>query len=68
MIGDHHGRTAGSTTLLVRAVDDLLGTHRVIVFLLSIPLLHGRWKPSGARKDEQEHKAKVQAERARLTS
>ena len=38
------------------------------MFLLSIPLLHGRWKPSGARKDEQEHKAKVQAERARLTS
>jgi hypothetical protein len=29
MIGDHHGRTAGETTLLVRAVDGILGTHRV---------------------------------------
>jgi hypothetical protein len=28
MIGDHHGRTAGGTTLLVRAVDGILGTHR----------------------------------------
>jgi putative transposase len=28
MIGDHHGRTAGGTTLLVRAVDAILGTHR----------------------------------------
>jgi hypothetical protein len=26
MIGDHHGRTAGGTTLLVRAVDAILGT------------------------------------------
>jgi len=29
MIGDHHGRTAGRATLLVRAVDEILGTHRV---------------------------------------
>jgi hypothetical protein len=29
MIGDHHGRTAGRATLLVRAVDKILGTHRV---------------------------------------
>jgi hypothetical protein len=29
MIGDHHGRTAGGTTLLVRAVDGILGTHRL---------------------------------------
>jgi len=28
MIGDHHGRTAGSATLLVRAMDGILGTHR----------------------------------------
>jgi len=28
MISDHHGRTAGRATLLVRAVDDILGTHR----------------------------------------
>jgi hypothetical protein len=27
MIGDHHGRTAGRATLLVRAVDGILGTH-----------------------------------------
>jgi hypothetical protein len=28
MIGDPHGRTAGRATLLVRAVDEILGTHR----------------------------------------
>ena len=31
MIGDHLGWTAGRATLLVRAVDDLLGTHRIDV-------------------------------------
>jgi len=30
MIGDHHGRSAGRATLLVRAVDAILGTHRAI--------------------------------------
>jgi len=28
MTGDHHGRDAGQATLLVRAVDGILGTHR----------------------------------------
>jgi hypothetical protein len=28
MIGDHHGWTAGRATLLVRAVDEILGTHK----------------------------------------
>jgi hypothetical protein len=28
MIGDHHGRSTGRATLLVRAVDAILGTHR----------------------------------------
>jgi hypothetical protein len=28
MTGDHHGQTAGTATLLVRAVDGILGTHR----------------------------------------
>src|SRR5258708_39766621 len=28
MIGDHHGRSAGRATLLVRAADGILGTHR----------------------------------------
>jgi uncharacterized protein (DUF2384 family) len=27
MNGDHHGRTARRATLLVRAVDEILGTH-----------------------------------------
>jgi len=27
MIGDHHGRPAGKATLLVRAADEILGTH-----------------------------------------
>jgi hypothetical protein len=28
MIGDHHGRTTGNATLLVRAMDGILGTYR----------------------------------------
>ena len=38
----------------------------IVLFLLSIPLLRGRWKPSDARRDEQEHEAMVQAELAKL--
>jgi MFS family permease len=40
----------------------------ILLFLLSIPLLRGRWKPSDARRDEQEHEAMVQAELAKLTT
>ncbi len=40
----------------------------IIFFLLSIPLLRGRWRPRDARKDEEEHEAMVQAELARLGS
>jgi MFS family permease len=38
----------------------------IIFFLLSIPLLRGRWKPSDARRDEAEHEAMVEAELAKL--
>jgi MFS family permease len=38
----------------------------VIFFLLSIPLLRGRWKPSDARRDEEQHEAMVEAELAKL--
>jgi MFS family permease len=38
----------------------------IIFFLLCIPLVRGRWKPSGARRDEQEHEALVAAELAKL--
>jgi MFS family permease len=38
----------------------------IIFFLLSIPLLRGRWKPSDARRDEEEHEAMVTAELAKL--
>src|SRR5580700_11408504 len=38
----------------------------IIFFLLSIPLLRGRWKPSDARRDEREHEAMVEAELAKL--
>src|ERR1022692_720053 len=34
----------------------------IILFLFSIPLLRGRWKPADARKDEQAHEALVDAE------
>jgi MFS family permease len=40
----------------------------IIVFLLSIPLLRGRWRPSDAKRDEQEHEALVEAELAKLNS
>jgi MFS transporter, ACS family, D-galactonate transporter len=38
----------------------------LVFFLLSIPLLRGRWRPSAARRDEAEHEARVQAEMERL--
>jgi len=40
----------------------------VIIFLLSIPVLRGRWRPSDARKDEQEHEAMVERELAKLNA
>jgi ACS family D-galactonate transporter-like MFS transporter len=40
----------------------------IVFFLLSIPLLRGRWKPSDARRDEQEHEAMVDAELAKLNA
>jgi hypothetical protein len=39
----------------------------IIFFLLCIPLLHGRWRPSDARRDEEEHEAVTQAELAKLS-
>ncbi len=38
----------------------------VIFFLLSVPLLRGRWRPRDAKRDEEEHEAMVQAELAKL--
>jgi MFS family permease len=38
----------------------------IILFLLSIPLLRGRWRPSDAKRDEDEHEAMVQAELEKL--
>jgi MFS family permease len=38
----------------------------IIFFLLSIPLLRGRWRPQDARRDEAEHEAFVQEELAKL--
>jgi MFS family permease len=40
----------------------------IVFFLLSIPLLRGRWRPSQARKDEQEHDEMVAAELAKLNA
>jgi len=40
----------------------------IIVFLLSIPLLRGRWKPADARRDGEEHEAMVAAELAKLST
>jgi MFS family permease len=38
----------------------------IIVFLLSIPLLRGRWRTKDAKRDEEEHETLVQAELAKL--
>jgi MFS family permease len=38
----------------------------LIFFLLSVPLLRGRWSPAKAKQDEEEHEALVQAELAKL--
>jgi MFS family permease len=40
----------------------------MIFFLLTIPLLRGRWRPRDAKRDEQEHEAMVQAELAKLST
>jgi hypothetical protein len=40
----------------------------IIFFLLCIPMVRGRWKPSDARRDEQQHEAMVATELAKLTS
>ena len=40
----------------------------IIFFLLSIPLLRGRWRPRDAKADEDAHEAMVQAELAKLQS
>ena len=34
----------------------------IILFLISIPILRGRWRPRDARRDEAEHEAMVQRE------
>jgi MFS family permease len=40
----------------------------MIFFLLTIPLLRGRWRPSDARRDEQAHEAMVKAELEKLNT
>ncbi len=40
----------------------------IVFFLLSIPMLRGRWRPRDARRDEAEHEVMVQAELAKLNS
>jgi ACS family D-galactonate transporter-like MFS transporter len=40
----------------------------MIFFLLTIPLLRGRWRPRDAKRDEQEHEAMVSAELAKLSA
>src|SRR5262249_7082360 len=34
----------------------------IILFLISIPILRGRWRPRDARRDEEAHEAMVQRE------
>jgi MFS family permease len=40
----------------------------LIFFLLSIPLLRGRWRTRDAKRDEEEHEAMVAAEMAKLNA
>jgi MFS family permease len=38
----------------------------IIIFLLSIPILRGRWRTRDAKRDEAEHEAMVEAELAKI--
>lgn len=38
----------------------------IVLFLLSIPILRGRWSPAAARRDEIEHDAMVDRELAAM--
>jgi hypothetical protein len=38
----------------------------IVFFLLSIPLLRGRWRTRDAKRDEAEHEARVQEELAKI--
>jgi hypothetical protein len=38
----------------------------IVLFIFSVPIMRGRWRPSDARRDEREHEAMVQAELAKL--
>ena len=40
----------------------------MIFFLLTIPLMRGRWRPRDAKHDEEEHEAMVSAELAKLNA
>jgi hypothetical protein len=40
----------------------------VIFFLLTVPLMKGRWSPKKAREDEEAHEAMVQEELSKLAS
>jgi len=40
----------------------------IVFFILTVPLLRGRWRPRDARRDEAEHEAMVEAELAKLGS
>ncbi len=39
----------------------------MILFLLTVPVMRGRWSPAKARADEEAHEAMVQAELARMS-
>jgi MFS transporter, ACS family, D-galactonate transporter len=40
----------------------------IIFFILSIPILRGRWKTADAKRDEEEHEKMVEAELASLNA
>jgi MFS transporter, ACS family, D-galactonate transporter len=40
----------------------------MIFFLLTIPLMRGRWRPCDAKRDEEEHEAMVSAELAKINA
>jgi hypothetical protein len=60
MIGDHHDRTAGRTTLLASPADKILGTHRK-------PLIPRAEPPFGAGNAGLRHAAWWNTEQAVLS-
>jgi uncharacterized membrane protein YoaK (UPF0700 family) len=63
MTGDHHGQTAGTATLLVKAVDEIVGTHRLAP---RVGVAAGTSRHPGMETERQGYLPAVRADRVRM--